>query len=264
MIMSGWFPDFFVFILGLIVGSFTNVLIYRLPKEESPVFPASHCPQCGHPIAFYDNVPVFSYLALKAHCRHCHGFISLRYPLIEIGLGILSVALWQRWKAAPLWFFSTLISSSALAAVSLIDFETFLIPDILSLGLIVLGFLSSPFNPLFGKAAWWMKLWISFRGALVGFLVCAAIAWIGEKIFKKEALGGGDIKLLAAVGSLSGSLGAFNCLMLGSLLGTFYGIALIIRGKVTRSDPVPFGPFLSAAAIFNLFYILPFGFPFRF
>ncbi len=254
----------FVFILGLIVGSFTNVLIHRLPKEESPASPRSRCPQCGHPIAFYDNVPVFSYLFLKAHCRHCRGLISPRYPLVELGMGLLSFALWRRWHAHPLWFVSSLISAAALIAISLIDFETFLIPDILSLGLVGLGLISAPFNPLFGHESWWMKLWISFRGGLGGFLICFFIAWLGEKIFRKEAMGGGDIKLLAAVGALTGALGAFDCLMMGSLLGTFYGLSLMFKGKVTRSDPIPFGPFLSAAAIFNLFYLLPFGFPFRF
>ncbi len=264
MIQPQTLAGFFVFLLGLVLGSFTNVLIYRLPKEESPISPRSRCPQCGHPIAFYDNVPIFSYLLLKAHCRHCREFISLRYPSIELGMGILSLALWRRWQAYPSWFVSALISSAALTAISLIDFETFLIPDILSLGLVGLGLVSAPFNPLFGHAVWWMKLWISFKGGIAGFLICALIAWLGEKMFKKEAMGGGDIKLLAAVGAMTGALGAFNCLMIGSLLGTVYGIGLMFRGKVTRSDPIPFGPFLSAAAIFNLFYLLPFGFPFRF
>ena len=207
---------------------------------------------------------MISYFILRARCRKCQGPISPRYPLIEIGMGVLAVGLWKIHPKNPAWVLASLIASSILTAIALIDFETFLIPDILSLGLIATGILCAPINPLFLTPSLWIKVWISVKGALFGFLLCAAIAWLGEKLFKKEAMGGGDIKLLAAVGAWSGSLGAFNCLMLGSLLGSLYGISLMFRGKVTRSDPIPFGPFLSAGAIINFFWLLPFGFPFRF
>lgn len=264
MIFSNWIFGGAAFLAGSCLGSFVNVLAYRLPRDQSPVFPRSRCPLCGKPIAFYDNVPIWSYLALRARCRQCRGPISWRYPLVEIWMGALGAALWRVRPENPLWAALSLIASAILTAIALIDFDTFLIPDILSVGLLAVGILCALVNPLFLNASSWMKLWLSFRGAAFGFTLCAAIAWIGEKIFKKEALGGGDIKLLAAVGAWSGVLGAFNCLMIGSFLGSLYGVGLMLRGKVTRSDPIPFGPFLSAAAIFNLFYLLPFGFPFRF
>ena len=260
--ISPKFIEFFIFWAGACLGSFVNVLIYRLPKDESPVFPRSHCPHCNAPIAFYDNIPILSYLILRARCRKCHKSISARYLLVEAWLGFVAVGLWKTRPENPVWIIAATIAASALTAIALIDFDTFLIPDFLSLGLIVLGVLCAPINPLFRSPLLWIKIWISVKGAIFGFLLCAAIAWLGEKLFKKEAMGGGDIKLLAAVGAWSGALGAFNCLMLGSLLGSFYGIGLMFRGKVTRSDPIPFGPFLSAGAIINFFCLLPFGFPF--
>ncbi len=256
--------DFFVFILGSVLGSFVNVLIYRLPNNESPVFPRSHCPRCNAPIAFYDNIPILSYLILRARCRQCRGLISPRYPIVELGMGILAVGLWKIRPDNPLWTAASVIASAALTAIALIDFDTFLIPDVLSLGLVVTGLLCAPINPIFISPSLWIKIGLSVKGAVFGFLLCAAIAWLGEKLFKKEAMGGGDIKLLAAVGAWSGALGAFNCLLVGSLLGSLYGLGLMLRGKVTRSDPIPFGPFLSAGAIINFFWLLPFGFPFRF
>jgi leader peptidase (prepilin peptidase)/N-methyltransferase len=256
--------EILIFWIGSCLGSFVNVLVYRLPKDESPVFPRSHCPRCNAPIAFYDNIPILSYVILGARCRKCRERISVRYPIIEIWMGILAIGLWKIRPENPFWAAATIIVAAALTAIALIDFDTFLIPDALSLGLVATGLLCAPINPIFVSPSLWIKIWISVKGAAFGFLLCAAIAWLGEKIFKKEAMGGGDIKLLAAVGAWSGVLGAFNCLMLGSLLGSLYGVGLMLRGKVTRSDPIPFGPFLSAGAIINFFWLFPFGFPFRF
>lgn len=252
---------------GLCLGSFINVVIHRLPKEQSLWFPRSHCPRCRKLIAFYDNIPVLSFLWLGGRCRRCGGRISWRYPLVEAALGALSWGLWRRWSGEPAWACLTVAAAAALVAVAFIDWDTFIIPDELSLGLLALGMLVAPFNPLFAQA-WWSGAWYgrvldAFVGGATGFLICWITATIGERLFKREALGGGDVKLLAAVGAWSGALGAFDCMLVGSFLGAIYGLSRMARGTLKRYEPMPFGPFLSAAALINFFHVIPFGFPFE-
>lgn len=247
--------------LGLCVGSFVNVLIHRLPEEQSILHPRSRCPKCETPIVFYDNIPVLSFLLLRGRCRRCRKPISRRYPLVEASCGALGAGLSLRWPGDPLWTALALVAAGMLLAVALIDWDTFLIPDSLSLGLLAAGLLLAPFNPLLEGTMGWRWLH-SLGGAAAGFFGCWAIAELGERIFKKEAMGGGDVKLLAAVGAWSGVLGAFDCMVVGSALGAVYGVGLLILGRIRRQDPIPFGPFLSAGAVFNFFFLLPFGFPF--
>jgi len=246
---------------GACLGSFANVLIHRLPRDKSVVWPASHCPRCRKPLAWHDNVPVLAFLLLGGRCRFCRKPISRRYPLVEIVVALLAWGLSVRWPDYPLWTAAAAAAACALTAVALIDWETFLIPDLLSLGLLAGGLACSPLNPtLAGGPAG--RFFSSALGAAVGFGICWGTAVFGEMAFKKEAMGGGDIKLLAAVGAWSGALGAFDCLVVGSFLGAIYGGAMLLRRKLKRQEPIPFGPFLSAAAAFNFFYVLPFGFPF--
>lgn len=254
-------PLIAAFWLGSVFGSFLNVVIHRLPREESLVRPGSHCPHCRKPIAWHDNVPILAWLALGGRCRHCRKPISARYPLVEAVVGALAAGLVWRWPGMPVWAACATVACGALVAVALIDWDTFLIPDELSLGLVVLGLLSAPWNPAYAGASWPLALWWAGRGALAGFLMAWAIAAVGEALLKKEALGGGDVKLLAGVGALSGATGAFDCLMLGSFAGSIYGVRLLLKGKATRSDPIPFGPFLAAGAAFNFFVLLPLGWP---
>lgn len=251
------------FFLGSCLGSFLNVVAYRLPKGRSLIRPGSSCPKCRAPIAFYDNIPVLGWLFLAGRCRRCRKPISPRYPCVELAAALLSLALWRRWSPEPVWAVCAIAAACVLIAVTLIDWDTFLIPDVLSLGLLAAGLLASPLNPILGRGGpWYVAIGLSLRGAVVGFVMCWLVAEAGERIFGKEAMGGGDIKLLAAVGAWSGGLGAFDTLMLGSLLGSIYGIGLMSLGRLKRSDPIPFGPFLSAGAIFNFFVLLPLGFPF--
>jgi leader peptidase (prepilin peptidase)/N-methyltransferase len=250
------------FVYGAVYGSFLNVVIHRLPREESLVRPRSRCPRCRAPIRWYDNVPVLSWLVLRARCRHCGKAISARYPAVELLVAGLAAGLQVRWPGRAAWAGAAALAAGALVAVSLIDWDTFLIPDELSGGLAVAGLLVSPLNPYLSGQGWALALWHSAGGALTGFLMAWAVAAAGEAILKKEALGGGDVKLLAAVGAWAGGTGAFDCLMIGSFLGSIYGVWLLARGRATRSDPIPFGPFLAAAAILNFFVLLPFGWPF--
>jgi len=251
----------FAFWLGSVYGSFLNVVVHRLPRDESLVRPRSRCPRCRAMIAWYDNVPVLSWLWLGGKCRRCRKPISARYPLVEAAMGLLAAALRLRWADAPAWTAAAALACGALLAVALIDWDTFLIPDELSLGLVVSGLLAAPINPYFAGSSWWAPVLWSAYGAALGFAMGWAIAALGEFMLKKEALGGGDVKLLAGVGAWAGAAGAFDCLMIGSLIGSIYGVRLLLSGKAKRSDPIPFGPFLAAGAAFNFFKLLPLGWP---
>ncbi len=248
---------------GSCLGSFVNVLAFRIPREQSFVAPRSRCPHCGKTIAWFDNVPIVSWFFLLGRCRRCRKPISARYPLVEAACGALAAGLWARWggQGYPLWAACCAAASCLLVAVALIDWDTFLIPDELSLGLWGGGLLAAPLNPYMG-GPWYAAVGWSAAGSIAGFSMCWATAAIGERAFGKEAMGGGDIKLLAAVGAWSGALGAFDCLMVGSMIGAVYGVGQILAKKLKRSDPIPFGPFLSAGAVFNFFWRLPLGFPF--
>ncbi len=249
------------FILGSFYGSFLNVLIWRLPREESVVAPGSRCPLCLNPLAFYDNVPLLSWLWLRGRCRRCSGSISARYPLVELATAVLFSALWSRWPRAPFWMGAVCAAAGLFLAVAFIDAEHRIIPDELSLALLLLGLLVSPLNPFLraASAPWYLAVLWSLWGAFFGFLVGWAVAAIGERIFKKEAMGGGDVKLLAAIGAWGGALGAFDALFVGSFWGALYGMWLIRRRMIDRRGAIPFGPFLSAGAIFNFFYLFPWG-----
>ncbi|MBI4061199.1 MAG: prepilin peptidase [Elusimicrobia bacterium] len=252
-------------LFGSLYGSFLNVVVHRLPRAESVVTPRSRCPHCGAPIAALDNIPVLSWLRLRGESRCCRKPISARYPLVELAAACLASGLWLKWGAAPAFAAGAVLACGALLAAALIDWDTFLIPDELSIGLALSGLLFSPLNPYFDAGpggSWWLAPYWSARGALLGFGLGWAVAEGGEAVFKKEAFGGGDVKLLAGIGAWTGAVGAFDALMLGSLLGAVYGLWLLRAGKARRSDAIPFGPFLAAGAAFNFFLLLPLGWPF--
>lgn len=212
-------------------------------------------------MAFYDNLPVISWVLLRGRCRHCAKPISWRYPLVECLGGALAAAVWWRWAGQWAWAAAALAALLALLCIAFIDCNTFLIPDELSLGLTAAGILLSPLNQVLG-ATIWSRAASSAGGAVFGLALCWGVAAAGEKIFKREAMGAGDVKLLAGVGAWTGALGAFDTMMLASFVGALYGVWLLAAGRIKRQEPIPFGPFLSAGAIFTFFYKLPFGFPF--
>lgn len=260
-IIANGFEAAWWLVFGLALGSFVNVVIHRLPRSRSLWRPVSHCPRCRAPINYRDNIPVLGWLLLRGRCRHCAKPISCRYPLVEALNGAAALGLWWRYRGDPVWTALAICAASALLAVAFIDLDTFLIPNELSLGLLAAGLLLAPLNPVFAGGAW-LGWGPSFGGALAGLAICWGVAAFGEWAFKREAMGGGDIKLLAAVGAWSGWLGAFDCLIVASFLGAAYGVALLARRKLRRRDAIPFGPFLSLAGVLNFFVILPFGFPF--
>jgi leader peptidase (prepilin peptidase)/N-methyltransferase len=227
------------------VGSFLNVLICRIPEGQSIVFPSSHCPKCRHPIRFYDNIPLISYLVLRGKCRDCHDKISLRYPLIEAITALMALLLFWKFGLSLKYLFS-FIFTAALIVITFIDFDHQIIPDVITLTGIPLFFIVAVFFMD-------ISVWESLLGILLGGGCLFAIAFGYEIITKREGMGGGDIKLLAMLGAFLGWKSLFFILFVSSLLGAFIGISLMIAKGKDMKYAVPFGPFLSVAAVAYLF-----------
>jgi leader peptidase (prepilin peptidase)/N-methyltransferase len=236
----------FAFILGCVFGSFYNVVIYRLPIGQSIVRPGSMCPTCGDAIAFYDNVPLFSWVLLGGRCRHCKASISARYPLVEGASGLLALLLFRRYGLHP-QFFIEYIFCSILLIITMIDFDTFLIPDILSLPGIALGFALSFFTP---RLLWWESL----LGILAGGGFFYAIASAYAHLRHKEGLGGGDIKLLGMIGAFIGLKGVAFTVFASSISGMIIAIPLMLISGKGLGSALPFGPFLALGAVAYIFW----------
>ena len=243
-------PSVIVFVAGSLVGSFLNVCILRLPKDESIVFPPSHCTACQKPIAWFDNFPLLSFLFLGAQCRHCKAKISWQYPLIEALTGILFVVFYHRFGTTPKGFLYLYLSLGLLVQ-TVIDMRYKIIPDGITLPAIVIGLVvSAVFPEIHGQSAWAQGLLQSFLGVLVGggFLYLAGT--VAEWVLKKEAMGGGDVKLLAAVGAVIGWRGVLWTLFVSSLAGSVGGLYL----RLTKGEElIPFGPYLALGAFLYLF-----------
>lgn len=245
---------------GLLIGSFLNVCIYRLPRGQSIVIPArSFCPNCGRFIVWYDNIPVLSYLFLGGRCRHCHKQISVRYPAVELITAILAFLTVRQWgfTLAPLYLFLFLMAP--LVAITFIDLEHKIIPDIFSISGMLAGIIFNLIFPLLHEDAYQRSfpiigsLLFSLKGILIGGGALFAISWLYEKIRHEEGIGGGDIKLTAMLGAYFGWKGIFVILLLSSLSGSIIGIILLVFQRKGLKAAVPFGPFLSLGALIYLF-----------
>jgi len=238
---------------GLIFGSFANVCILRMPTDDSIWFPRSHCPRCSQPIKALHNIPVISFLWLRGRCAKCGTLISWQYPFVEMTMGLLF--LFNAWFFSGALVFIILadVLSFYLLTLSIIDFRHRIIPDELSLSLLVIGILTAPLNPFFSGPLW-TKVALSVLSGFGGGFLMWAMAWGGEKIFKKEALGGGDIKLIAATGSLLGWTGIAGSLLFGSMAGGLVAIVLLIMKKKKLGETLPFGPFLSIGIYLTCLY----------
>ena len=238
-------------VLGAITGSFLNVCIFRLPHDESVVFPGSHCQSCKKPIAALDNIPVLSFLILKGRCRHCAAKISLQYPLVEILSSCLFVLFYTYFGLTAKGILY-LLFSLALLVETFIDLRHQIIPDVITLPGILIGLAASTmFPPLHGQGLWWQGLLKSLIGMLVGGGFLYLTGTIAGIILKKEALGGGDVKLLAMIGALLGWPGVAWTIFVSSALGSVVGIYLRIKNGEER---IPFGPYIAAGAFFYLFF----------
>ncbi len=245
-----------IFILGLITGSFLNVCIYRIPRGISVVHPSSRCTSCGAPVKFHDNIPVLSYIMLMGKCRSCKAKIPVRYPLIELLNGILYVMVLKEFGYGSPWILPVyLIFVSSLVVIFFIDLEYQIIPNSITLpGIpiaVILGSTILP-DPLAQSNL------LGFRASIAGFLAGGGsfylLAVLGKVIFKKDAMGGGDIKMMAMVGGLLGWKGVILTTFLGSLLGSVAGISIILLKGREWGGKIAFGPYLATGALVTLLW----------
>ncbi len=245
-----WLAWLFWFALGSCIGSFLNVCIYRLPREQSIVRPRSRCPTCEHPIAWHDNVPLLSFVFLGGACRHCRHPISWRYPVVELVTGLATATVLSRFGVWPVgWIYVAFVA--ALITASFIDLEFQIIPDEISVGGLVVGLALSALIPaLHGTTSHWVSVMRSAIGLLVGGGVLYGTGLMGDFIFRKESMGGGDIKLLAMAGAILGWKLVLLTFFLAPLLALIPGLLVLL---LKRSHLIPYGPFLSLGLILALF-----------
>ena len=274
--LPGAMPDITVFtaiaaLFGLLVGSFLNVVIHRLPKmmerdwalqcaelrgeslEAAPavtlVAPRSHCPACGHAISALENIPVLSYLFLRGRCRACRATISVRYPLVEVLTAILFA--FVAWRFGYTWSaVGGIIFCAAMIALAFIDFDTQLLPDDLTLPLLWAGL-------LFNIVGTYANLGSAVVGAMAGYLSLWMVYWGFKLATGKEGMGYGDFKLLAAIGAWLGWQVLPLTILLSSFVGALIGIGLIIFTRHGKNVPIPFGPYLAIAGIIAMFWGKP-------
>ena len=235
-----------IFILGLIVGSFCNVCIYRIPKNESIIYPASHCPKCRTTIKPVDNIPLLSYILLKGRCRNCGSKISIQYPVVELLTGIIYLIIYLIYGLS-IQSLIYIILSSALIIIAFIDLNEQIVPDVISLPGIGVGLILSFFVP-------YLSFINSALGVVAGGGIILIIALVGSMIFKKEAMGGGDVKLAAMIGAFLGWRYTIISLFLGFFLGALAGIFLILSKIKSKEDMVPFGPFIALGSLITLLW----------
>ncbi len=238
--------DVLIFILGLIVGSFSNVCIYRIPRNESIIYPASHCPKCRSNISSKDNIPLLSYILLKGRCRSCKNKISIQYPIVELVTGLIYLIIYLTYGLS-IQSLIYIILSSALIIIAFIDLNEQIVPDVISLPGIIIGFTLSFFVP-------YISFINSALGVFAGGGIILIIGLAGSVIFKKEAMGGGDVKLAAMIGAFLGWRYIIISLFLGFFLGALAGIILILLKVKSREDVVPFGPFIVLGSFITLLW----------
>lgn len=254
---------------GLLVGSFLNVVILRLPQRlewtwkrdsremlelpdvyEPPppgiVVERSHCPQCKHVLSWYENIPLFSWLALRGKCRHCKAPISAQYPIVELLTMLLFTAC--VWRFGFGWQgFGAIVFTGFLIALSGIDLRTQLLPDQLTLPLMWLGLIAAADNLYFGAKP-------ALLGAVAGYLSLWIVWWLFKQLTGKEGMGHGDFKLLAAIGAWAGLKGVLPTILISSIVGAIIGsIWLAMKGR-DRATPIPFGPYLAVAGWIVFFW----------
>jgi len=265
------FLHFSICLLGLLVGSFLNVVVYRLPimlqrswrkeclefleqeetKPASPdVFnlsqPRSRCPFCNHPITALENIPVLSYLLLKGKCKNCKKPISIRYPIVELTTALLSVLITLHFGVS-LQTVAALLFTWTLICLTLIDFDTQLLPDSITLPLLWFALLASLFHVFVTPET-------ALIGALLGYLSLWSVFWLFKLLTGKEGMGYGDFKLLAAIGALLGWKMLPLVIMLSAFVGALVGMTLIVLKGRDKNIPIPFGPYLSIAAYIALIW----------
>lgn len=254
--LATWITSLTVFSLGASIGSFLNVVVYRLPAGRSLLLPPSQCPHCQYRLRPWENVPILSWLALRGQCSRCQRPIPLRYLLVEAATGTLFLTLFQSfgfsWQTLGYW---TLVSW--LLALSLIDLDTLLLPNALTKSGLLLGLLFQTVNGWFharSPATLANQYMVAVIGAVLGIWLFEVIAWIGSLALGQTAMGGGDAKLAAMLGAWLGWQGLLLTGFLGCLSGAVVGSGAIALGYLDRRQPLPFGPFLALGAVLTLFW----------
>jgi leader peptidase (prepilin peptidase) / N-methyltransferase len=254
---------------GLVIGSFLNVCIYRLPRHESIVFPGSHCPNCGHAVRPYDNIPVFSYLWLNGKCRSCRRPISLQYPLVELLSGLLFFACASMWHLTPPTFVNSLFLAVILVLI-FTDYHHQILPNVLTIPGVVAGIALSSFQSgdffhdsisyglssmISAANAEVILPWIaSLLGVVLGGGILYLVAAVYQAVRKRQGLGMGDVKMLAMIGAFTGWRLALLTIFIGSFLGSIVGLILVLFGGRTLQSKLAFGTFLGTAATGSLFF----------
>jgi leader peptidase (prepilin peptidase)/N-methyltransferase len=240
-----WIIWFGAAALGAVIGSFLNVCIHRLPRNESIVYPASHCPRCGAPIKWYDNIPIVSYVVLRGRCRRCRDGISVRYPLVELASAAFCFLLVYRYgptvSAGVYYAFAC-----ALIVVTFVDLDYYIIPNVITYCGIPLGLAASFVIPE-------VTVRDAFIGAALGGGLLFTVALLFEWIRKKEGMGFGDVKLLAMIGAFLGWKGVILTVVVSSFVGAVVGYAALKLSKKGLEHPIPYGPFLALGGLLYLF-----------
>ena len=263
----------FAFSLGACVASFLNVCIWRLPREESVVRPGSHCPNCNAPIRWFQNIPIVSWCCLRGRCANCHKPISPRYVVVELLGGVMFLLVYLQWAMPailgcppalglvpivdPALMAVEALAVTGLILASFIDLDHFYLPDRVTIGGMVLGVPLSFLVPeMQGQEDRLAALYWSLGGMAGAFLFLWGVGAIFSKLFRKEALGFGDVKLIGAVGAFFGPWAALFTIILSSVVGSVAGVALMARGraKLGGFTAVPYGPFLAIGALVWMYW----------
>lgn len=252
----------FSFVLGAMVGSFLNVCIYRIPRGLSVVRPRSKCPKCDNAIAWFDNLPIVSWLTLGAKCRHCGQPISWLYPLVEAITGTLFFLVFWRFGisvATPIY----MLLAAALVLVTFVDLTDWTIPDEVTLPGIVIGIVVAALGMMLGReSGLFLHDQYSILNAIIGAVVGAGILYGLDKLalilLKKPGMGLGDVKLMAMLGAFFGWSGALMTIMFGAIVGSIFGIAMVLyqrsKGEPEASHYLPFGPYLALGGLIVMFF----------
>lgn len=242
----------YIFVIGLVFGSFLNVLIARLPRDLSVVYPPSSCPQCGHRIRFYHNIPLIGFILLKGRCRDCGGKISVKYPLVELLTGVMFLLVFLKFGISlytlKYFVFVFLLLGAGLTDVFTAadpEFECGIIPDTYTLGGAVVGVLFS--------FATYPGITSSLIGAAAGFLSLWVPAFLYKKLRRQEGMGGGDIKLMMMIGAFLGYIPVYFIVFGSAIIGSLVGLPLVILKK-DKNYMIPFGLFIAVAAVVYIFF----------
>ena len=239
-----------IFVIGIVIGSFLNVVIYRVPKEESIASSPSACQSCGHRLTAIDMIPIFSFVFLGGKCRHCKAKISPQYPIVEALTGALFLLLYLKFGLSY-WLLVYAALAALLVAISFIDFKHMIIPNGLVIAMLVVGAAVLAATIFTGYFGWWLDYVIGF---FAGGLPLLLIGMFTMYVLKKEAIGGGDIKLMAAAGLVIGWKLVIPAYLIGIVLGAIVSVILLATKIKKRGDEIPFGPYLCVGIMASVFF----------